>query len=78
MNVRARSRGLVLLCAVVFALVAGVAMLATPPAEAARCCWVMVIPLTSADLEEPWPDRGAGFEFASRPAADGDSPFGHP
>lgn len=42
MNVRARSRGLVLLCAVLFTLVAGLAMLASPPAEAARCCWVMV------------------------------------
>lgn len=31
-----------LLCAVVFTLVAGLVVLAAPPAEAARCCWVMV------------------------------------
>jgi hypothetical protein len=42
MNIRARIRGLVLLVAVVMSLVGGLAMLATPPAEAARCCWVMV------------------------------------
>jgi hypothetical protein len=42
MNIGARIRGLVLLCAVVFALAGGLAMLATTPAEAARCCWVMV------------------------------------
>jgi hypothetical protein len=42
MNIRTRIPALVLLLAVVFSLAGGLAMLATTPAEAARCCWVMV------------------------------------
>ncbi len=42
MNVRARIKGLVLLLAVVAPVAGTIVVLATPPAEAARCCWVMV------------------------------------
>ena len=48
MNVRARIRGLMLLIAVVFTVLAGFATLATPPVEAARCCWVMVCDASGA------------------------------
>ena len=37
-----RIRALVLTFAVAAILFGGVALLASPPAEAARCCWVMV------------------------------------
>jgi len=43
MNMRARIRAVLLLCAVVLSVVGGMAIKAdTAPAEAARCCWVMV------------------------------------
>jgi hypothetical protein len=42
MNVRTRIRGIVLLAALAMAGAGGLVLLATPPVEAARCCWVMV------------------------------------
>lgn len=42
MKVNARIRGFMLLIGVAFTVLAGLATLATPPVEAARCCWVMV------------------------------------
>jgi len=37
-----RIRGLVLSFAVAATFTGGIALLAAPPVEAARCCWVMV------------------------------------
>jgi hypothetical protein len=42
MNVRTRVRGIVLLAGFVVAAVGALVLMATPPVEAARCCWVMV------------------------------------
>ena len=42
MGLRNRIRGLVLLVAVAASLAGGLVLLASPPAEAARRCWVMV------------------------------------
>jgi hypothetical protein len=42
MPVRARIVGLVALLAIVVTVMGGIVILYTPPAEAARCCWVMV------------------------------------
>jgi len=43
MNMRARIRVAILLCAVLLTMVGGMVIKAdTTPAEAARCCWVMV------------------------------------
>jgi hypothetical protein len=42
MSIRARIKGFVLLLAVVTTIAAGLVLMATPPVEAARCCWVMV------------------------------------
>ena len=42
MSVRTRVRGLVVLVAVLAGVAGGAAVLWTPPAQAARCCKVMV------------------------------------
>ena len=42
MSIRTRIRAVVLLAALVITGVGGLVLLASPPAEAARCCWVMV------------------------------------
>ena len=42
MSARTRVRGLVVLVAVLAGVLGGAAILGTPPAQAARCCKVMV------------------------------------
>ena len=41
MNVRTRIKRIALLVAIVATVAGGLVSLATPPVEAARCCWVM-------------------------------------
>jgi len=42
MRIATRIKGLIVLFAVLVSIAGGIVLLATPPAEAARCCWVMV------------------------------------
>ena len=41
-NVHRQVRALVLMVAVFATIAGGLVLVTTPPAEAARCCWVMV------------------------------------